>query len=248
MESQQVENEDILAQAEELLHAMQKGNNEHVKHLLDCLATARESALFQEVGKMTRQLHDALQSFRDDSRIDALAQTDIPDARERLSYVITMTQKAADRTLSAVEETMPLADRIAERARKLSETWKKFKRRELTASQFRELSVSIESFLDDIDGDATIMKNNLNEVLMAQDFQDLTGQIIKNVITLVEEVEGNLVDLIRITGDKLISPTAEEESNVSDIKAEGPQVPGVGSKDVVANQDDVDDLLSSLGF
>jgi chemotaxis protein CheZ len=89
------------------------------------------------------------------------------------------------------------------------------------------------------------MKNNLNDVLMAQDFQDLTGQIITRVITLVEEVEGNLVELIRLTGDRFAKPVEDKEA---DTVAEGPHVPGVGNKDVVANQDDVDDLLSSLGF
>ena len=238
--------DDVLSQAEALLHEMQKGNEEQVNHLLGYLNDARESALFNEVGKMTRQIHDALESFRQDSRIDSLAEEEIPNARERLSYVIEMTQKSADRTLNAVEETMPMADKISERAGDLSKTWKQFRRRELTVDQFRELSGSIESFLVDIESDSTTMKNNLNDVLMAQDFQDLTGQIITRVITLVEEIEGNLVELIRITGDKLAPPKVEEKTK--DIGAEGPQIPGVGSSDVVKSQDDVDDLLSSLGF
>jgi len=236
----------VLAQAEELLLQMQKGNEEQVKHLLNCINDARESALFNEVGKMTRQLHDALESFRQDSRIDSLAEEEMPNARERLSYVIEMTQKSADSTLNAVEETMPMADKISARAGDLSKTWKQFKRRELSADQFRELSGSIETFLLDIERDSSIMKNNLNDVLMAQGFQDLTGQIIKRVITLVEEIEGNMVELIRITGDKLISPRVEETKK--DTGAEGPQVPGVGTSEVVNGQDDVDDLLSSLGF
>jgi chemotaxis protein CheZ len=89
------------------------------------------------------------------------------------------------------------------------------------------------------------MKTNLNDVLMAQDFQDLTGQIISRVITLVEEVEGNLVELIRLTGDRFIKP---QDAPETDTAAEGPHVPGVGRTDVVADQDEVDDLLSSLGF
>jgi len=82
---------------------------------------------------------------------------------------------------------------------------------------------------------------------MAQDFQDLTGQIITRVIELVEEVEGNLVELVRITGSRMSTPT--KENNQEDkIKAEGPQVPGVRKSNVVSGQDEVDDLLSSLGF
>lgn len=245
MEPAKVSEEEILARAEELIKEMQKGNEQTVAQLLDYVHTARENLLFQEVGKMTRQLHDALESFRQDSRIESLAEHDIPDARQRLSYVIEMTQKSADRTLNAVEETMPMAEKIAEQAGKLSNTWKRFRNRELSVEQFRELSASIETFLTDIERDSTVMKTNLNDVLMAQDFQDLTGQIIKRVITLVEEVEGNLVELIRLTGDRYINP---QEAPEMDTAAEGPHVPGVGRTDVVADQDEVDDLLSSLGF
>jgi len=245
MELAKATEEEVLARAEELIKEMQKGNEQTAAQLLDYVHTARENLLFQEVGKMTRQLHDALESFRRDSRIDSLAEHEIPDARQRLSYVIEMTQKSADRTLSAVEETMPMAEKIAEQAGNLSQTWKKFRNRELSVEQFRELSASIETFLTDIERDSSVMKNNLNDVLMAQDFQDLTGQIIKRVITLVEEVEGNLVELIRLTGDRFAKPVEDDEA---DTVAEGPHVPGVGNKDVVANQDDVDDLLSSLGF
>ena len=237
---------ELLAQAEELIKEMQRGNEQNAAKLLDYVHTVRENTLFQEVGKMTRQLHDALESFRSDSRIDTLAEQEIPDARQRLSYVIEMTQKSADRTLNAVEETMPIADKITKQAGKLSQAWKRFRNRELSVEQFRELSGLIDTFLSDIEHDSAVMKDSLNDVLMAQDFQDLTGQIIKRVITLVEEVEGNLVELIRLTGDRFVKGV---ESQEPDIKAEGPHVPGGNvKKDVVSNQDDVDDLLSSLGF
>ncbi|NOZ52278.1 MAG: protein phosphatase CheZ [Gammaproteobacteria bacterium] len=237
--------EDMLSQAEEMLKALQKGNEEQVDQLLKTIADARESVLFQEVGKMTRQLHNTLNSFCEDSHIDRMAELEIPDARERLNYVITMTQEAADRTLNAVEETIPLAETISTRAGELREVWQRFKRRELSVDQFKDLSGSIEEFLVDIEKESSVMKSNLNEVLMAQGFQDLTGQIIKRVITLVGDVENNLVELIRITGHKL-TPTVEEPKK--DIEAEGPQIPGIGKSDVVTSQGDVDDLLSSLGF
>ncbi len=250
MEPQKAQYDEALAQAEEMLLGMQKDNEVQVQHLLEYLHSARESVLFQEVGKMTRQLHDALQSFRKDSRIDSLTEQEIPDARERLSYVIEMTQKSADRTLNAIEETMPMAEKISDRAGELGATWRKFRRRELTVDQFRDLSGAIEGFLGDIETESAIMKNHLNEVLMAQDFQDLTGQIIKRVITLVEEVEGNLVQLIRLTGEPVTTASADqkEKTHASAIEAEGPHVPGTGTATHMANQDDVDDLLSSLGF
>jgi len=237
--------EDMLVQAEEMLVALQKGNEEQVDKLLRTIADARESELFQEVGKMTRQLHNTLNSFCEDSNLDRLAGSEIPDARERLNHVIKMTKDAADRTLCAVEETMPMAETISNRAGELRSAWERFRRRELSVEQFKELSGSIEQFLVDIESESGIMKDNLNEVLMAQGFQDLTGQIISRVITLVGQVENNLVELIRITGHKM-TPVVEEKKK--DIVAEGPQIPGVGKSDVVSGQDDVDDLLSSLGF
>jgi chemotaxis protein CheZ len=237
--------EEALHHAEELVKELQKGNDEKASTILQHINLVRESSLYQEVGKMTRQLHDSLRSFSEDSRIDHLAEQEIPDARERLAYVIAMTEQAADKTLSAVENTLPVAEKISERADLLSKTWKKFRARKLSADEFRTLAEDIELFLDDIDEQSNVMKNNLTDVLMAQEYQDLSGQIIKRVITLVEEVEGNLVQLIRLTGQKYTNSSSEE---VPSDELAGPQVPGVGSDDAITNQDDVDDLLSSLGF
>ena len=165
MEPAKASEEEILARAEELIIQMQQGNEQTASQLLDYVHTARENLLFQEVGKMTRQLHDSLERFRRDSRIESIAEHDIPDARQRLSYVIEMTQKSADRTLNAVEETMPMADKIAQQAGNLSQIWKRFRNRELSVEQFRELSAAIETFLTDIERDSSVMKNNLNDVL-----------------------------------------------------------------------------------
>ncbi|MDH5324829.1 MAG: protein phosphatase CheZ [Gammaproteobacteria bacterium] len=239
----------VLDQAEQLIMEMQEGNEEKTAQVLAQLGSIRESLLYQEVGKMTRQLHNSLQGFREDARLDSMTAQDIPDARQRLLHVIELTQKSADQTLSAVENSMPLAESIATEAGELSSAWKKFKRRELSVDQFRELSSTIEKFLGDIETDAGAMKQNLNQVLMAQEFQDLTSQILKKVIDLVEEVEGNLVELMRLTGGMFGKPESADEGSVSAIEAEGPYVPGTKAvSENVSSQDEVDDLLSSLGF
>lgn len=239
--------EDILEHAEDMVRAMQEGNDRQVKELLDYISSARETGLFNEVGKMTRQLHDAMNSFCEDTRIDELAEEEIPDARSRLHHVITMTQKSADRSLTAVENTMPKCDSLSIKISELGKAWQNFKRREMSVEQFRELSAKLEVFFKEAEEDTSSIRDGLNEVMMAQDFQDLTGQIITRVIELVEEVEGNLIELVRLTGSKMSSPTAEKIKE-EEIKAEGPQVPGVGKNNVVSGQDEVDDLLSSLGF
>lgn len=240
---------DILRHAEELVREMQKGNEEQVTSLLQYISSARESGLYHEVGKMTRQLHNALNTFCEESRLDELTEDEIPDARARLRHVITMTQKSADRSLTAVENTMPKCDELSNRISELGKAWQNFKRREMTVEQFRELSTKLETFFEQAEQDTSDIRGGLNEIMMAQDFQDLTGQIISRVIELVEEVEGNLVELVRLTGERLSS--SDEDSKAKEksaIEAEGPHIPGVGKNNVVSGQDEVDDLLSSLGF
>ena len=244
------QSDDILAHAEDLVREMQAGNDAKVQDLLKTIGQVRDEGLYNEVGKMTRQLHDTLNSFTQDTRLGELTEDEIPDARTRLRHVITLTQQSADRSLSAVEKTLPKCDQLSERIAKLGHSWQNFKRREMSVEQFRDLSRELESFFIDAEQDTVDIRGGLNDIMMAQDFQDLTGQIITRVIELVEEVEGNLVELIRITGPKTSSVEEEDQDKEKkpDIEAAGPVVPGVGKSDVVSGQDDVDDLLSSLGF
>ncbi len=239
---------DILGHAEELVRELQRGNDQKVSDLLGCITEIREAELYHEVGKMTRQLHDSLNTFCEDTRLDNLAENEIPDARTRLRHVISLTQKSADRSLTAVENTMPKCDALSSRIGELGEAWQNFKRREMSVEQFRELSTKLETFFIEAEQDTTAIRGGLNEIMMAQDFQDLTGQIITRVIALVEEVEGNLVEIVRLTGEKLSTSDNKSSKKKSDIEAEGPQVPGVVMGNSVSGQDDVDDLLSSLGF
>lgn len=241
-------NDQIMTTAERLLNEMRSGNEEQAVKTLDELVKARELSLFQELGKLTREFHDALNSFRVDSRIAHITETEIPDARERLNHVITMTQSAADKTLSAVEESLPVCEALHADALTLKDQWHKFQNRELNAQQFRELAKLIDGFLASTEQKSSLLRSNLNQVLMAQDFQDLTGQVIKRVIKLVEDVEQNLVNLVRISSQKVTPSTDKHITKLSDIAPEGPQVPGVKMASAVSGQDEVDDLLSSLGF
>lgn len=244
MTAESVISNQILATAQRLIEEMRSGNEHQAAKALDELVRAREVSLFQELGKLTREFHDALASFRVDSRVSDLAEKDIPDARERLNHVITLTQNAADRTMSAVEHSVPLVEDIANVALNLRAQWQRFQKREMNAQEFRELAKSIDTFLATTETKSADLKSKLNDVLMAQDFQDLTGQIIKRVIKLVEDVEANLVNLIKLSSEKVVPVNAYNES----IKVEGPVVPGVKLNGAVSGQDAVDDLLLSLGF
>jgi chemotaxis protein CheZ len=238
--------EEYIDRVRTLAQTIEAGDSTEAARLLDELTSLREKTLFQELGRLTREFHEALQSFRLDSRIATLTSQEFPDARERLNYVVSMTAQSANRTMTAVEESMPICESMEERATALKADWGRFTQRKLSPDEFRDLSRRLGEFLDSVNGDAPRLRANLQEVLMAQDFQDLTGQIIHRVVQLVDEVESNLVDLVRISGQGLVAERPEEKKE-DRIAASGPPVPGVDTG-TVAGQDEVDDLLSSLGF
>ncbi len=230
-----------------LAQLIESGNEDEVKEAIDELTKLRERDLYQELGRLTRDLHDALNSFQVDARLANMAEQDIPDARERLRHVIKMTDDSANRTLAAVEASMPLCENIEDESAQLHEEWQRFIQRQMSADEFRDLSKRVGDFLGRGREQAGQIRGNLNDVLMAQDFQDLTGQIIKRVISLVEELELSMVNLIKLSGTRLTEADKKEDKN-SATKLDGPPVPGVSDTDVVSGQDEVDDLLSSLGF
>ena len=235
-----------LEAARALVSALEADNEEQITKQLTLLAQAQESELFLEVGKLTRELHESLNSFNVDSRLVDLANTDMPNTRDRLNYVITTTENAAHKTLGFIDETLPLATSLKETAEKIDESWHRFRMREMSVDEFRELSKEIEAYLPIVKQHSDQIHINLTDMMMAQGFQDLTGQVIRQVITLVEEVEDNLVQLVKVSGKHL--EHKKEDKVVDPIKAEGPQINAENNPNVVNNQDEVDDLLSSLGF
>jgi chemotaxis protein CheZ len=243
---QEPDNKTRLETAQALVECLQAGNEAKADQLIESLSKSRkQDELFIEVGRLTRELHDAINGFLLDSRIADMTNVEIPDAKERLNYVITMTQQSADRTLNEVEKCLPIVEAMEKRSAQLSEEWGKLRKRLLNKDDFKSLSDSLAVFLQQTQKNSGELHSSLSEVLMAQDFQDLTGQIIRKVITLVHDVEEKLVKLVRITGNKLddgITTKAEEK------ELAGPAIPGLDQGDQVTSQDDVDDLLSSLGF
>jgi len=237
-----------LTQARALVENIEQGNDSEVNSLIESISKFHESMLFQEVGKLTRQLHETLNNFHVDTRVEALTKNEIPDAKERLNYVIKMTEDSANRTLSAVEAGLPIAEELKDKSNILNKKWRRFRQREMPVEEFRELSNEIDSYLSWSVIQSEKIRENFSHILMAQDFQDLTGQVIRRVINLVQEMEGNLVDMVRISGQRMKKEPLEENVG-SDSKLDGPRIPGCDShKDRLSSQDDVDDLLSSIGF
>jgi chemotaxis protein CheZ len=245
----------LLDRARALVTELESGNVPAAEQVIEELGRIREQSLFRELGKMTRQLHDSLTSFALDTRMHALAESDIPDAKARLNHVITMTENSANRTLTAVEGTLPIAEQLQASSRDLHRKWSRFRNKDMDVDEFRKMSREIDDFLGVTCEHADQIHGNLSEVMMAQDFQDLTGQIIRRVINLVQEVEDNLVELIRLSGGvesdyRSNKPETQVKQQGEDLMTGmGPQVPGVGETgSAVSGQDEVDDLLSSLGF
>ncbi|RME34720.1 MAG: protein phosphatase CheZ [Gammaproteobacteria bacterium] len=224
---------------------MECDDAQRIQALLEELSRVRESELFQQIGRLTRELHEALRNVELEERLADLAEEEMPDARNRLNYVIEKTQEAADKTLTAVETALPLTEGLSRGATDLASEWQRFRRRELNLDQFRELSGQMDRFLDQVRRDSTAIGAQLNAILMAQDFQDLTGQVIRRVIEVVTDAEQRLVDLVRVTGMQM---EVKKKGEAADTNPEGPQIAPDETGTRVSGQDEVDDLLSSLGF
>lgn len=237
-----------LEQAKSLVEFLETDQQEKADALIAEIQNPINSELFAEIGKLTRQLHDSLNNFQLDSRLNDLATADIPDAKERLNYVITRTEEAANKTMDVVESVFPVVDSLAEQVRAVSPSWTKLMNNEIDLNEFKGLCVDIDVLLTSTGKETQHIHSLMTDVLMAQDFQDLTGQVIRKVIELVREVEDSLINMLTAFGISAEQQKGDESPKVGDNLVEGPIVNKENRDDVVEDQDDVDDLLSSLGF
>ena len=244
--------------ARELVDSLEKGKFGDAVQLIHELNQTRDRGLYQEVGKLTRELHSSIVNFHIDPNMPRAEEvSQITDAAERLAYVVKLTEAAANRTMDLVENSTPLVNGLGNEAKALSADWGRFMRREVGAEEFRELARRVDSFLTRSEADNNVVSANLTDILLAQDYQDLTGQVIKRVTQLVTDVESNLLKLVLMASqvDRFAgiehdraALLAENNSQKNLTKGEGPQIHADKRDDVVSGQDDVDDLLSSLGF
>lgn len=248
--------ERLQTQAAELVERVNAGDYTAAMAVINDLSEVRDQNLYREVGRLTRSLHEAIRNFHIDPRNAEQSEvlSKMTDASDRMEYVVQMTSKAANRTMDLVEEAMPRASAMRDEAAELRDEWQRLRRREMKPAEFRALYARIDKFFVTLHEDAGATYNNLSEILLAQDFQDLTGQVIQKVTTLVKEVEEHLLSLVLMASEvDLMTGTvheiAEEDREVESAeKGVGPQIKADEREDVVSGQDDVDDLLSSLGF
>ncbi|MFP3977970.1 MULTISPECIES: protein phosphatase CheZ [Marinobacter] len=245
--------EKLRHQAAELAQSVERGDYASAMNLINELSEVRDQSLYREVGRLTRTLHEAIRNFQIDPRSPEQKEvlSLMTDASDRLAYVVQMTGQAANRTMDLVEESMPLAQTLREEATSLSQEWQRLRRREMQPAEFRDLYGRIDAFFLSVTNDADTLYNGLSEILLAQDFQDLTGQVIQRVTALVKEVEEQMLSLVVMAShvDQLTGTVHQIESEeVSAEQGVGPQMKAEEREDVVSGQTDVDDLLSSLGF
>ncbi len=214
----------IVEAVKELLTGLGSGNTELVEESLMRLGAKQESDLFQKVGHMARTLHNSLTEFKNSLDRDqvTLTTTCIPDAADKLEAVIKMTFDAAHKTLSMTEGQ---AELISKGQAEIEEMKKK-----LARSSDPEVRKLMESYLENEQNRLKELERMNSEVLMAQAFQDLTGQALRKVIKLVTELETNLVSLIQVFGGDSSSTPQKEEEKES------------------LQQNGVDSILSSFGF
>ena len=204
-------------------------------------ASPGNEKVFAQLGHMTRSLHNLLRELGLDKTLAKVA-SDLPDNRDRLNYIASMTAQAAERTLNAAENAQPIQAQLGDTASALSVQWEKLFNKQLGVPEFKALVHDTRAFLADVPQQTASTNGQLMEIIMAQDFQDLTGQVIKKILDAAQELESQLLSL-------LIETTPEDKrQSVSPGLLNGPAVNASGRSDVVTSQAQVDDLLESLGF
>ena len=198
--------------------------------------------IISRIGSLTRMLRDSLRELGLDQAIAEAAEA-IPDARDRLDYVVQKTAQAADRALNSVEAAQPHQDKMEAGAVALKGRWDAWFENPIELADARELVTDTREYLGEVPEHTSFTNKQLLDIMMAQDFQDLTGQVIKRMMDVIQEIERQLLMVLL---DNMPEVSAEKRQ-VGTTLLNGPQV-NAAAPGVVANQDQVDDLLDSLGF
>lgn len=190
--------------------------------------------VFHQLGQLTRDLHDALHGLGLMARLQEAA-NGLPDARGRLDYIARKTGEAADKVLNSVDQAKHEHDRIADAARRMAAA--------IVADPVAALaSGAVLNFVHDVEATTKRADRHLTDIMVAQDFHDLTGQVVAKVVALASDLEDNLVKLLVQVAPAGLAREVERAA------LQGPVVDPGGTPEVVTNQGEVDELLASLGF
>lgn len=196
--------------------------------------------IHQRLGHLTRLLHDTLYELGYDKTVTALVQG-LPDARDRLNYIAKLTGQAAEKALNCVDKGQEIQAGIGAGAKALAGDWKRMFASGATLEEFGEVAQRTRDYLDAVPKRTEELGAVLTDIMMAQDFHDLTGQVIKKVVDLAKYTENQLVEILLKTTPPELRPEMEHH-------LAGPVINPRGRSDVVASQQQVDELLDKLGF
>ena len=207
---------------------------------LEVGAASSHEEVLKRVGLMTRSLHENLRGLGLDKLIEKAA-SDIPDARDRLDYVARLSEQAAKKVLDATDAAGPLQDAIETRSSELSSGWQALLDKGASEAEWRAMAQRTIASMNEPAAGAVATRSELMNIMMAQDFQDLTGQVIGRITGIAQNLEKQLVQVL------IDFAPSEIKRELDNGLLNGPQIKPTGTE-VVANQGQVDDLLDSLGF
>ena len=199
---------------------------------------AADKPMFERLGGIVRLLHDSLRELGYDKALSE-ASSQINDAQDRLEYVATLTEQAANKVLNTLDEGMPAQDQLSKQAKDMEVRWTDLFAGKLSIDQFKVLAGDARGFAQAVSAATDAEKARLLDIMMAQDFQDITGQLIKKVVTITKTVENELAQLLRDHAP----PEVREKLHAKPALMTGPALPSVA-----LDQNNVDDLLADLGF
>lgn len=194
----------------------------------------------QQLGALTRQLHDSLNGLGLAAKVKDWA-GELPDAKSRLSYIARLTGQAAEKVLNQVDQAKAQHDHIAAETRRIGALIVKDPVAAVAKGH-------VMNFITDVEQASQKVDAHLTEIMMAQDFHDLTGQVIAKVVALAATIEEQLVLLLIQTAPPESAAKAAAPAAAYVPALSGPVVAGQAHTDVVTDQSQVDDLLASLGF
>lgn len=198
-----------------------------------------DKPMFERLGGIVRLLHDSLRELGYDKALTE-ASSQINDAQDRLEYVATLTEQAANKVLNTLDEAMPDQDTLSKQSKDMENRWADLFAGKLSLDQFKQLAGDSQAFAAAVSAATETEKARLLEIMMAQDFQDITGQLIKKVVIITKTVEAELAQLLR---DNAPPDVREKIAQKEVTLMTGPSTPTVA-----LSQDSVDDLLADLGF
>ena len=198
--------------------------------------------IFVRIGQLTRLLRDSMANLGLEQAIMEVADA-FPNTRDRLNYVVGKTSQAADRALTSVEVARPLQEGLSENASALSARWDAWFEAPQPLDEARELVKATRGFLSEVPDVTQQTNRQLTEIMMAQDFQDLTGQVLQSLMHVIETVEK---ELISVLVENMNERDMDAQTDNAHLK-NGPQI-DTRAEGIVASQEQVDDLLESLGF